>query len=114
MAAASKAGLARIGFRRDIKLFLAALVGYFIVFILMLLISLQSSLFDLQQSVQAQRETVADFAMERAVPGVTADALLTELRAQSDVIGVTLETLGRSQTAGSRRPARSPFISTIR
>ncbi len=98
---APSAGLARVGFRRDIKLFLAVLIGYFIVFILLLLMALQNSLFDLQQSVLKHREIVSDIAMERATPGVTPEILLLDLRAHHDVVGVTLESNGRAFTAGS-------------
>lgn len=100
MAAATGTRPARVGFRRDIKLFLAALIGYFIVFILLLIISLQNSLIDLQQSVLARREATADFAVERAVPEVSPEQLLAQLADRHGVIGVTIEALGVKRTAG--------------
>lgn len=54
-------GLARIGFRRDVKLFLAALVGYLIVVILALLLILQNSVITTVQTAEASWSATGEF-----------------------------------------------------
>ncbi|MGK2858378.1 MAG: two-component system sensor histidine kinase NtrB [Thermoanaerobaculia bacterium] len=101
MPSVSPAGLTRLGFRRDIKLFLAVLIGYFIVVILLLLLSVQSALLDVQRAAVARREAVADLAAATAAVESTPELLLVALRTHADVIGVSLERQGRTLEAGT-------------
>jgi nitrogen fixation/metabolism regulation signal transduction histidine kinase len=52
--------LTRIGFRRDVKLFLAALVGYLIVVILALLLTMQNSVMTFAQSTEESWNSLVD------------------------------------------------------
>ncbi|HXI12543.1 MAG TPA: ATP-binding protein [Thermoanaerobaculia bacterium] len=54
--------LTKLGFRRDIKLFLAALVGFLVVLILSLLMVQQTTLLELQSNQWSRWELVADLA----------------------------------------------------
>ena len=58
--------MTRIGFRRDVKLFMTALVGYLIVVILALLLILQNALFTTEELTRKTWKTVAD-AMVRDI-----------------------------------------------
>jgi PAS domain S-box-containing protein len=59
MAALADGSLTRIGFRRDVKLFLAALVGYLIVVILALLLILQQSVITTSEMAGASWDAVS-------------------------------------------------------
>jgi len=66
----------KLGLRRDIKYFLAMLVGYFTIFILALLLLFQKSLLDNEERTLQQWNAAADLAaelLERKGPGGNTD-----------------------------------------
>jgi len=89
------AGLTKLGFRRDIKLFLAALVGFLVFLILSLLLVLQTTLLEMEQNQWRNRELVADLATRelRALPAQSPSEIatrLTYLRSRYPVAAIAL------------------------
>ncbi|HEY3052012.1 MAG TPA: ATP-binding protein [Thermoanaerobaculia bacterium] len=62
MVSGASRALTRIGFRRDVKLFLALLVGFFVALISILLLLLQNNLERTREAVSATESLVADVA----------------------------------------------------
>ncbi|HUP50669.1 MAG TPA: ATP-binding protein [Thermoanaerobaculia bacterium] len=52
--------LTKVSFRRDVRFFLATLVGFLVVLILVLLLLLQNAVLDTEVTIREQREIVAD------------------------------------------------------
>jgi len=89
--------LTKLGFRRDIKLFLAALVGFLVVLILSLLLVLQTTLLELQRNQWNSWELVADLATKElsALPAQSPAELesrLTYVRSRYPVAAISLRT----------------------
>jgi PAS domain S-box-containing protein len=87
--------LTGIGFRRDIKLFLAALVGFLVLIILTLLALLQSFMLANERSRTEQWSVVARAAVaeiERAASPSGLDATLPSLRARYPIAAIEVET----------------------
>lgn len=97
----------KLGFRRDVKIFVSLLVGYLIVIILTLLLTLQLTMQEYERSVRQEWDRSAD-AIARGVEGALAHAngkSLTEelfgLRAHHRAEGVRVRfPNGRSETSG--------------
>ncbi|HEV8659008.1 MAG TPA: ATP-binding protein [Thermoanaerobaculia bacterium] len=62
MVSGAPRALTKIGFRRDVKLFLALLVGFFVALISILLLLLQNNLARTRESISATENLVADVA----------------------------------------------------
>ncbi|HEX2122496.1 MAG TPA: hypothetical protein VHL59_12715, partial [Thermoanaerobaculia bacterium] len=106
MAATSARGLTKLSFRRDVRLFLGALVGFLAVLVVLLLLLLQSFLSHTRDAVRqrwenAARLAVADFSRGSDVSA--ADLQLTVIRSRYGIAGATLTTRdGREITSGVR------------
>ncbi|HVT44861.1 MAG TPA: ATP-binding protein [Thermoanaerobaculia bacterium] len=101
-------GLTKIGFRRDVRLFLAALVGFLVFLILLLLILLQNFLLSSEQLMQRQRQILADAgkAALDAIGNEAGDsevaALITTLRTRYGALAIEVtRPNGRRLLSGS-------------
>lgn len=83
--------LTKLSFRRDVKLFLTILVGFFIVLISTLLLLLQQVLAESRDVTWRYWNTVADAAALRAATATNADAALTTIRGQNGVVGAEVK-----------------------
>jgi signal transduction histidine kinase len=95
MVRGAAAPLTRLGFRRDIRLFLAALVGYFVIVIIALVLQLQSSFLQLEQMHAEFRNATADYAsdwLRQNNGGGAGDlgASLAYLRGRYGISGISL------------------------
>jgi signal transduction histidine kinase len=98
--------LTKLGFRRDVKFFLATLVGFLVVLILCLLLLLQNAVLETEMGIVQQQQTIADASalmLERAAPRNVADirSTLQRVRNRFELAGARLNTAdGRVITAG--------------
>lgn len=89
------APLTRVGFRRDVRLFLTCLVGFLVVLIFILLLLLRTNLSSTEEAIDRSHQMLADIAAER-VNRTDPAALETELlvmRGRFNVAGMSI--LGR-------------------
>jgi signal transduction histidine kinase len=97
--------LTKIGFRRDVKLFLALLVGFFVFVIAMLLLLLQTNLARTRDAVSATENLVADIAtpdLRRAIASGSGDldSPMLSMRSRLPVDAVELRTRKRAIRSG--------------
>ena len=84
------APLTRVGFRRDLRLFLGCLVGFLVVLIFILLLQMRSNLARTEESVERSHQMVADVAAEtvnRTPPAELSTQLLI-LRGRFNIAGI--------------------------
>ncbi len=102
----SARALTKVGFRRDVKFFVAALEGFFVIMVLYLLLALQSSLFRLEQSTRDQQNALADLltrtiAADKAIFGEQ----LTSLRELYGIAGIDIYRADRDPLRSGFHPA---------
>lgn len=99
------APLTRVGFRRDVRLFLTCLVGFLVVLIFILLLLLRTNLSSTEGAIDRSHQMLADIAAER-VNRTDPAALETELlvlRGRFDVAGISIAGRdGRRIDSGAR------------
>jgi PAS domain S-box-containing protein len=106
--------LTRIGFRRDVKLFLAALVGFLIVLILALVLLLQTSVDAAEAELRARWKVSVDAAAATiAVGSSDVESLLIFARNQYDIHGIEGRFPG-GRTIASGLPAGAEGTETLR
>jgi len=108
------AALTKVGFRRDIKLFLTVLVGYLAFLILMLIVQLQWNFLQMQDAINEQWNVVADSAassLSNAPGAVPVEDRLDTLRASYGIAAVVYVPL-HGQGSRSGTPPRHPIIVT--
>ena len=116
MVSLAPAPLTRIGFRRDVRLFLFGLLGFLVVLIFSLLLMLRTDLTRTQDTIDWARVVVADVAADavnhtRSDPE-SLDAQLTFLRGRFNIASVELDTRdGRKIISGDQHP---PFDEVTR
>ncbi len=109
------APLTRIGFRRDVKLFLICLVGFLVILIFSLLLLLRTDLTRTQDSVDWSRVVIADIAADavnhtRTDPGAL-EAQLAFLRGRFNIAAAELDLRdGRRVLTGARSGAFDEVI----
>lgn len=116
MVSVAPAPLTRIGFRRDVRLFLGALFGFLVVIILLLLVFLQSFNREAEQTITRQWEKIADVVASEVASSATSGALLSkmaELQARFALAGLQLSR-GSSQAAVGVQPGPSDTREVIR
>lgn len=104
------AQLTKLGFRRDTKLFLAALVGFLVVLVFTVLIFLRKDLSELTEATNAHQRTIATVVHDALDRGGTDSnrvaSLLTYLRGRHQVLYVEIiDAKGRPTAASGQRPA---------
>jgi signal transduction histidine kinase len=96
--------LTKLGFRRDVRLFLGALVGFLGILIVLLLLFLRSYLEHTTDSIAAERQTIANVAAGDIADGFdrnVAELQLSAIRARYGVAGTAiLMPDGRRVTTG--------------
>lgn len=101
--------LTKLGFRRDVKLFLATLVGFLVLLILVLLLLLQNAMVENEIAVRRHRETIADHSVatvNRAVAGsqdLRATLLLLQRRFEIATMRLTTQS-GQLISVGYEAP----------
>ena len=97
------APLTRIGFRRDVRLFLATLLGFLIVLIFTLLILLRADLDRTEETINRSRTVIADVAADaiNATPHANLETQLVFLRSRYGVVAATIETNNGKVTSGN-------------
>ncbi len=75
--------LTKIGFRRDVKFFLATLVGFLVVLILCLLLLLQNAVLETEMTIADHQQTIADAAAATVNRSTSPDIRSTLLDLQS-------------------------------
>ena len=116
MVSLAHAPLTRIGFRRDVKLFLSFLVGFLILLIFSLLLLLRTDLTRTEETIDASRRVIGDIAAD-AVNHTRADAeaLQTQLgflRGRFNIDSIELDLRdGRRVVSGQ---SNGPFDEVIR
>ena len=103
----SHAPLTRIGFRRDVRLFLTGLVGFLVILIFMLLLLLRANLSRTEDSLHRSQQMIADVAAEsvnRSSAGIPdQEAQLLFLRARFNISGLEIDRHdGRRVFSGAR------------
>jgi PAS domain S-box-containing protein len=90
----ASAPLTRIGFRRDVKLFLTFLVGFLVLLIFSLLIVLRANVRRTEESVDRSRQIVADIATDaiNRTPASSLETQLLFLRGRFRVAGMEVDT----------------------
>ena len=86
------APLTRVGFRRDVRLFLTCLVGFLVVLIFVLLLLLRTNLASTEEAIDRSHQMLADIAAE-TVNRTDAAALETELlvlRGRFNLAGISI------------------------
>ena len=100
MVSRAAASLTKIGFRRDLKLFLLLLVGFFVIVAFVLLLLLQSNATQTEAMVRAQWDAAADTAAaeirEALQNGGDVEAELLAITARSGFAGAEVGTPGRT------------------
>jgi PAS domain S-box-containing protein len=107
--------LTRIGFRRDIKFFLAALVGFLIVLILALVLLMQTMLDAAQSELRGRWKVSADAAtaaIERSA-GSDLQSALIFARNHYGIDGIEAS-LGEGMTISSGLPSSTPGAEAVR
>lgn len=90
----ASAPLTRIGFRRDVKLFLSFLVGFLVLLIFSLLIVLRTNVGRTESSIDRERQIVADVATDAInhTPAASLETQLLFLRGRYRVDGMEVAT----------------------
>lgn len=114
MVSRAAAGLTRIGFRRDVKLFLALLVGFLIVLLLVLLAIVQHFYHLAEEARRQQWNSVADqvvATLEQRADAATLEARMTWLRGRYGIetIAVT-DRSGRLIAASGDEPLSADTV----
>ncbi|HEY8133898.1 MAG TPA: ATP-binding protein [Thermoanaerobaculia bacterium] len=110
MVSLAHAPLTRIGFRRDVKLFLVCLVGFLVILIFSLLLLLRTDLTRTQDTIDWSRVVIADIAADainhtRKDPG-SLQAQLAFLRGRFNIAAAELDLRdGRRVLSGARSGA---------
>jgi len=93
--------LTRIGFRRDVRLFLGSLIGFLVVMILVLLVLLQTFTREAESNVHAHWRDVADLAAVEVTnaKGGLINAV-SQLQARNDIAGLTISGRGGTFHSG--------------
>jgi PAS domain S-box len=101
----ARAPLTRIGFRRDVKLFLTCLVGFLVVLIFILLLRLRTNLWHTEEAIDRSHQMVADVSAEavnRNAPAAL-DTELLVLRGRFNIAGISITARdGRVLDSGGR------------
>jgi two-component system, NtrC family, sensor histidine kinase PilS len=98
--------LTRIGFRRDVKLFLTLLVAFFVAVIAMLLLLMQSNLARTRAAVSDKENVVADIATQdlRKAIGSSGNSdvefVMLSLRTRLPIDAIEVHAKGREQRSG--------------
>ena len=91
----SHAPLTRIGFRRDVRLFLTGLVGFLVILIFTLLLLLRANLSRTEDSLHRSQQMIADVAAESVNRGAAGipdqEAQLLFLRARFSISGMEID-----------------------
>jgi signal transduction histidine kinase/HAMP domain-containing protein len=99
------APLTRVGFRRDLRLFLTCLVGFLVVLILILIFLLRTNLARTEEAIDRSHQMVADVAAEM-VDRTPPEALATELlllRGRFEIAGISVVSRdGHTTESGAR------------
>ena len=95
MVSLAHAPLTKIGFRRDVKLFLTCLVGFLVFLIFILLLLLRTDLARTQETVDHSRTVIADIAADAInhttrAPGAL-EAQMAFLRGRFNIAGIALQ-----------------------
>jgi len=115
MVSLAHAPLTRIGFRRDVRLFLICLVGFLVVLIFSLLLLLRTDLTRTQDTIDWSRVVIADIAADavnhtRTDPGAL-EAQLAFLRGRFNIAAAELDLRdGRRVFSGARSGAFDEVI----
>ena len=100
-----RAPLTRVGFRRDVRLFLTGLVGFLVALIFILLLLLRTNLAHTEEAIDRSHQMIADVSAEavnRSAPaGLDTEMLVLRGRFNIAVIGVT-DRNGRTLESGLR------------
>ena len=85
------APLTRVGFRRDLRLFLGCLVGFLVVLIFILLLLMRTNLARTDEAVERSHQMVADVAAEAVnrTPPAALDTQFLFLRGHFDIAGIS-------------------------
>lgn len=94
MVSVAHAPLTRIGFRRDVKLFLTGLVGFLVVLIFTLVMLIRTDLDRTQETIDRSNAVVADIAAEAVnrTPPANLETQLVFLRSRFHVAGAEIAT----------------------
>src|SRR6185295_11180945 len=102
----SHAPLTRIGFRRDVRLFLTCLVGFLIVLIFTLLLLLRADLDRTHETIDRSRAIIADVAAEaiNRTPAANLETQLVFIRSRFGVVGAqVVQRNGRIISSGESK-----------
>jgi len=97
--------LTRVGFRRDLRLFLGCLVGFLVILIFILLLLLRTNLTRAEEAVERSNQMLADVAAEAVnrTPVAALDTQFLVLRGHFDIAGIGFITRdGRRLDSGAR------------
>lgn len=100
------APLTRIGFRRDVRLFLSTLLGFLVVLIFTLLMLLRADLDRTEETVNRSRRVIADVAADaiNSTPPTNLESQLVFLRSRYGVAAATIVSNGRTISSGTNAP----------
>jgi signal transduction histidine kinase len=100
MVSGARPALTKIGFRRDVKLFLALLIGFLLVLILALVTLLQVNVRQTEASVAAQWQLTGDVAADALHDSIARDSLstfdLASMRTRYSLTAIEVRRAGRS------------------
>lgn len=106
------APLTRIGFRRDVKLFLTCLVGFLIVLIFTLVMLLRVDLDRTEQTIARSRNVIADIAADAVnhTPSANLETQLVFLRSRFGIVNASIVTRsGQVISSGDQKPNLDEF-----
>jgi signal transduction histidine kinase len=102
MVSGVRPALTKIGFRRDVKLFLALLIGFLVVLILALVTLLQVNVRQTEDAIAARwgltSDVIADALRESPARGAVTESDLAEMRARYDVTAIEVRRAGLPPT----------------
>lgn len=104
MVSVAPASLTKVGFRRDVKLFLTFLVGFLILLIFTLVFVLRNSFAHTEAMIDRNERTVTEIALgdvNRTEPSAL-DAMLVSLRGRFNIAGIELELRDGRRIASGR------------
>jgi signal transduction histidine kinase len=114
MASGPAAGLTRLGFRRDVKLFLTLLVGFLIALLLVLLSMLQHFHNLAEEATRQQWNSIADQAvatLDARTDPATLDARMTRLRGRYGIATIVIsDRSGRIIAASGDEPVTAESV----
>ncbi len=96
--------LTRIGFRRDVKLFLALIVGFFVAIIALLLLLLSTNLTRTREAVSATENVVADIATHTLRGTSDPETAMLSIRSRMPVDAIELHVGKRVIRSGQTGP----------